>query len=411
MKTAALLFVISVALTLLPDAFPREATAEERDPFVGGGEASVDSLLPGPDSSDLPGILKTLGNVENLVVTAFPEGIVFRGELVSLDDLRLIHTIASSNSGVFNLCTLHPDALEKAAGLVEELMTEMGIVGLSVRVVGPNLLLTGTPRSPEDVEKVDRICEAYSLPLEDGTSVRASDPRMVLFEVNFTEINRQTFQDIGVSWPPSLTFSDPSGVRLDRITPAQSLETTLRILAEHGKARVLSRPRVTCRSGESAAFMAGGEIPIPGTDEEGRQTVTWKRYGIILEVAPHVERDGRIFAGVTSEVSMVDRANAVEGIPGILTRRISTSLSLTDGQTVVLSGLVNTDDSERTRKVPVLGDIPILGELFRSRSFQERETELVVFLTPQTAGMARVSADGGNPSPDVSAFRPLGRRR
>ncbi|MCK5351041.1 type II and III secretion system protein, partial [bacterium] len=92
-----------------------------------------------------------------------------------------------------------------------------------------------------------------------------------------------------------------------------------------------------------------------------------------------------IHVQIRSEVSMVDNANAIGGVPGILTRRVDTFLSLKTGQTVVLSGLVHSDDAQNIQKIPFLGDIPIFGELFKSRSFQKRETELVVFLTPLPA--------------------------
>ncbi len=95
---------------------------------------------------------------------------------------------------------------------------------------------------------------------------------------------------------------------------------------------------------------------------------------------------------------MVDEANSVEGIPGILTRKITTSLSLLEGQTVVLSGLVKTDDARNVKKVPLLGDIPILGELFKSESFQKRETELIVFLTPQLTAAPGSAEDREWPS-------------
>jgi pilus assembly protein CpaC len=137
-----------------------------------------------------------------------------------------------------------------------------------------------------------------------------------------------------------------------------------------------------CASGKKASFQAGGEIPIPRTDSEGRVSVTWKPYGIILEVAPAIHSEGHIQVQLRSEVSMVDHANAIEGVPGILTRKVETHLSLETGQTIVLSGLVHSDDAKNIQKVPLLGDIPIFGELFKSHSFKKRETELIVFLTP-----------------------------
>ena len=331
----------------------------------------------------LPEALDSLRDIENIRITTYPGGAVLQGELLSAEDLRRVREISRALNGVVSLCSLHHETLDVAAGFIQRTMQKQGIKNLKMGVVGKHLFLSGTPSSPEDVKRVEKICEAYGIPFLNGTQGKMDDPRMVTFEVNFTEINRQTLQNLGVTWPSSFSFSDPSGIRLHRLSPDQSLEVVVNVFAQNGKARIISKPRLVCRSGEKASFLAGGEIPIPRTDDDGNITVTWKRYGIILEVAPDVDSTGRIDVLVTSEVSMVDEANSVEGIPGILTRRITTSLSLLEGQTVVLSGLVKTDDAKNVKKVPLLGDIPILGELFQSESFQKRETELIVFLTPQ----------------------------
>jgi len=372
--------------------------------FISGGVFSTSSVCAAMDfdmSLDvLPEALDSLRDIENIRITTFPGGAVLQGELLSAEDLKRVGEISRSLSGVVSLCTLHRETLEVAAEFIQRTMLEQGITDLEMKVVGKKLFLTGIPYSPEDVERVGKICEAYSIPFLNGTRGNAGDSRMVTFEVNFTEINRQTLQDLGVAWPASLTFTDPTGIRLHRLSPDQSLEVVVNVFAQHGKARIISKPRLVCRSGEKASFLAGGEIPIPRTDDDGNITVTWKRYGIILEVAPEVDSRGQIDVLVTSEVSMVDEANSVEGIPGILTRKITTSLSLIEGQTVVLSGLVKTDDAKNVKKVPLLGDIPILGELFKSESFQKRETELIVFLTPQLTVAQDSLGDRDWPSTD-----------
>jgi len=372
--------------------------------FFSGGVFSTASVCAAMDfdiSLDvLPEALDSLRDIENIRITTFPGGAVLQGELLSAEDLKRVGEISRSLSGVVSLCTLHRETLEVAAEFIQRTMLEQGITDLEMKVVGKKLFLTGIPYSPEDVERVGKICEAYSIPFLNGTRVNAGDSRMVTFEVNFTEINRQTLQDLGVAWPASLTFTDPTGIRLHQLSPDQSLEVVVNVFAQHGKARIISKPRLVCRSGEKASFLAGGEIPIPRTDDDGNITVTWKRYGIILEVAPEVDSRGQIDVLVTSEVSMVDEANSVEGIPGILTRKITTSLSLIEGQTVVLSGLVKTDDAKNVKKVPLLGDIPILGELFKSESFQKRETELIVFLTPQLTVAQDSLGDRDWPSTD-----------
>ncbi|UCG39346.1 MAG: type II and III secretion system protein [bacterium] len=330
--------------------------------------------------------LESLRGVENLIIREFPGGAILQGELLNPEDMRHVTLVADALGNVLNLCTLHPEALRYAASHLNTVLENNRISGVTLSVLGKGLLLTGVTLEQGDLDRIRRICEALHIPLVDGTRPSKADPRMVLFEVSFTEVNTDAFREIGVKWPASSPLADPSGMRIGRLSPAQNLEIVIEHLIHEGKARIISRPRLVCGSGRVASFQAGGEIPIPRSDEEGRLSVTWKPYGIILEVEPILDAEGLIHTGIRSEVSMVDQANAIEGIPGILTRRVETHLSLTLRQTVVLSGLVHSDDAERITKIPLLGDIPVLGELFRSRSFQKRETELVVFLTPMALG-------------------------
>jgi pilus assembly protein CpaC len=293
--------------------------------------------------------------------------------------------LSESHDNILNLCTFHPEALRVAASHLENILHQNQITGLRLSPLGNALLLTGTPVEDEDISRVQRICDSLHIPLTIGTHSAISDPRMVFFEVSFVEVNKDTFRNLGIQWPASSSLSDPSGMRIGHVAPSNTLEITIDHQIILGNARIISRPRLICASGQKASFQAGGEIPIPHSDGEGGISVTWKPYGIILEMAPAIDSQDKIHIQIRSEVSMVDNANAVDGIPGILTRRVDTFLSLEIGETVVLSGLVHSDDAKNIQKIPFLGDIPILGELFKSRNFQKRETELVVFLTPLPA--------------------------
>jgi pilus assembly protein CpaC len=338
-----------------------------------------------PSSEAIRNVLDTLKGMENLVTREFPGGAVLQGELLSPADMRRVALVSTAMDGIINLCTLHPEALHLAAEHIKTVMKRNRILGMELSVLGNSLLLTGITSGESDIKRIEKICRAINIPLVNSTRPAVSDPRMVLFEVSFTEVNRDAFEEIGVGWPASTTLTDPSGIRIGSLEPAHKLEVTIDHLVHEGKARIISKPRLTCGSGQEASFQAGGELPIPKSDAEGRLTITWKPYGIILQIAPTVDPEGVIHTQIRSEVSMVDQANVVDGIPGILTRKVDTHLSLSLGQTIVLSGLVHSDDAERITKVPLLGDIPILGEIFKSRSFQKRETELVVFLSPLRA--------------------------
>ncbi|NOY86018.1 MAG: hypothetical protein GXP52_01790 [Deltaproteobacteria bacterium] len=400
-RSCRILAVMTIGALLASPGMGR-AVVENPDGEMIFGQDTVGDRTPRGGQTNPSQALHSLRDIENLRITSFPGGAVLQGELLSPEDLRRVQEVSRSINGIINLCTMRRDALQVAAKFIRSAMAAIGIKGLDMTVVGKNLFLSGTPSSSDDVARVGKICQAYNLPFIDGTRKGVINPEMITFEVSFTEINRTALKELGVKWPSSFSFRDPSGFRLDRLLPNSAMELTINLFVEQGKARIISKPRLVCRSGEKASFLAGGEIPIPRTDADGNVSVTWKRYGIILEVAPEISADGRINVLVTSEVSTIDQANSVEGIPGILTRKISTSLSLAEGQTVVLSGLVNTDDAIKVRKTPLLGDIPILGELFKSKSFQKRETELVVFLTPQLAGNAGPHGMGGGQAADLS---------
>ena len=337
--------------------------------------------------------LESLKDIENLTIKEFPGGAVLGGELLNPEDMRRVVLLSDSMQNIFNLCSFHKEALKIAAAHIVKILNQDRIDGLKLSPLGNALLLTGTPTEEGDVSRVLRMCSSLNIPLIDGTRSAVTDPRMVLFEVSFIELNKDAFRELGVKWPSSTFYSDPHGMRVGHLEPANSLEVTIDHQILKGNARIISRPRLVCASGQKASFQAGGEIPVPRSDNEGNISVTWKPYGIILEVAPSLDSKDKVHVQIRSEMSMVDHANAIEGIPGILTRRVDTYLSLEKGQTVVLSGLVHSDDSRNIQKVPLLGDIPIFGELFKSHSFQKRETELVVFLTP-------VPASGGPPMGD-----------
>ena len=157
-------------------------------------------------------------------------------------------------------------------------------------------------------------------------------------------------------------------------------------LKENGLAKILAEPTLVTLSGQEASFLAGGEFPIPVSQRLDAITVEFKTFGVALNFTPHVVDGKKMSIRVTPEVSQLDFSNAVtiSGflIPALTTRMASTVIELDDGQSFAIAGLLNQNVREVVSKYPVLGDIPILGALFRSSSFQKEETELVIIVTP-----------------------------
>ena len=139
-------------------------------------------------------------------------------------------------------------------------------------------------------------------------------------------------------------------------------------------------------SGETATFLAGGEVPVPIAGGFGTTSVEYKQYGVSLAYTPTVLSDGRISLRVRPEVSQLDYANAVQlngtRVPGLTTRRVETTLELGPGQSMMIGGLLQNGHNNTIQKTPFLGDLPIIGSLFRSNGFQRNETELVIIITP-----------------------------
>ncbi|MBV1908680.1 MAG: pilus assembly protein N-terminal domain-containing protein [Kangiellaceae bacterium] len=162
------------------------------------------------------------------------------------------------------------------------------------------------------------------------------------------------------------------------------ISSQINLMMDSGDAKLLAEPMLNTRSGESAKFLAGGEYPIPIVQGNGAISVEFHEYGIKLEIEPVADDAGNILSKVKAEVSTLDFSVATrDGIPGLLSRKTDTVINVKQGDTIVLSGLVNSNLSTAVSKVPFLGDIPILGELFKSKDFQTNKTELVIFVTPR----------------------------
>ncbi|MBL8265743.1 type II and III secretion system protein family protein, partial [Steroidobacter sp.] len=203
----------------------------------------------------------------------------------------------------------------------------------------------------------------------------------ILIKARLIEVRKSALRDIGIDWADVAAgpvFSSADGVDL-----ATTLDSMIHLLMNRGDARLLAEPTLTCINGGQADFVVGGEVPIPVQNQDGALNVVFKQFGILLNVAPRANDAGLIRTKVGVEVSSVDKANAVMGIPGFATRKTNTEMNVQSGEPMVVAGLFSADDAKTVTKLPALGSLPILGELFKSRQFRRGETELVVLVTPQ----------------------------
>jgi pilus assembly protein CpaC len=300
--------------------------------------------------------------------------------------------------------------------------TNAGSVGEMLRLAMPEssiqatpmnnlVLLTGTVASPEDVEEAQRLVKAY---VGDSTQVvsriRSATPLQVTLKVKIAEVSRSLVKSIGfnlfsqdstggfqfgISQGSGTTGRSPftvSGIAGGTTIGAAGkllgldLIGTLDLAENDGLVTILAEPNLTALSGETASFLAGGEFPVPVSQALGAVTIEYKQYGVGLAFTPIVLADGRISMRVRPEVSELSNEGSIRlngfDVPALTTRRAETTVELGSGQSFMIAGLLRNTNTNNIDKAPFLGDLPILGTLFRSTKYRRAETELVIVVTP-----------------------------
>lgn len=238
-----------------------------------------------------------------------------------------------------------------------------------------------------------------------SVSAHLTKKPMIEVGVEIMEIDSQSALQAGLSWGSvsnannsastianNLSISEgspPSLVSLGSFT-RDSLAASIQLLLNRGKAKILSKPKLLTVSGEEASFLAGGEIPYATENKVGATNVEWKPYGVKLKIKPTIDNSGNIDANLRAEVSEIDASNGIVSsgitIPALKTRWAETSVYMKSGNTLVIAGLIEEVSQKTTSGLPLLSDIPILGELFRFTNDQKTQTELVIFVTPTLIG-------------------------
>lgn len=301
------------------------------------------------------------------------------------------------------------------------------------RIVGDKVVLEGNELSEEEAARMTEVARRY--PQIVNLISRIGLERMIEMDVRMVEIRRDRLDDIGVRWNPGLqgpTFSilgdlhrsdafRPGGAAAEagleirtHVAPfatafsvASSIGSMINLLVKNGDAVVLAEPRLSCRSGGSARFIAGGELPVPFASGLGTVSVGFKEFGVKFEVSPVASETGVIAAKIATEISSINFEIQVQDVPGLTKRRAETEVNLRENETLVIAGLLAEETSKSIDKVPGLGSLPVLGALFRSREFRDAKTDLVVFITPR---FVDAGSDAQRESREASALR-LGQAR
>ncbi|MEW5912100.1 MAG: type II and III secretion system protein family protein [Thermodesulfobacteriota bacterium] len=294
---------------------------------------------------------------------------------------------------------------------------------VEVRELEGAVVLSGRVSSLEAKQQAEALAKAFA-PKRFTSLLQVGGNQQVEIQVRFAEVSRKVTKRMNINLaifnPLSGDFlytmlgslikpSDTAGTLTlsDKVTAMGGFKDGngrfmgfLDILKQNGLAKILAEPNLVAASGQKADFLAGGEFPIPVPQRENI-TIEFKKFGVQLAFTPEIRPGGRIRLTVAPEVSDLDFTTAVvvQGftVPGLTTRRAKTQLELADGQSFAIAGLFRDDLSQTVAKYPVLGDLPILGALFRSTEFKKNKTELLIVVTP------RIVRPGRGQSPPIPA--------
>ncbi len=301
-------------------------------------------------------------------------------------------------------------------GMASAIKSAIGYPGVSVQMMNGKVLLRGTVENQYEHDTAVKMAQLYlgeSSSSDSSSSGSVVDllemahPSQIRLEAQIIEINSDDTKNLGIQYWSSTPgdSGSESGVSVGTAglfyggedfktnrgsggwlgNHISSINTTLQALINTGKARILSRPSITTMSGESANILIGGRIPIPISDD-GDVSIEYKEYGIKLNIEPKVDSENKITSKVHAEVSTLDYSHGVKidsfQVPGIASREADAVVNVRSGMTMAIGGLLNSEDAKTVSKIPLLGDIPIIGQFFRHTSTTRDKRELVILITP-----------------------------
>ncbi len=279
----------------------------------------------------------------------------------------------------------------------------MGLDGVKVSKVGNKLVLQGVVENQNEMNNALGIAKVYAEEADIVNLLEMKNPIMVNLAALVIDVSGKDASDLGFKYG-TVTDYDTGTHSFQNISfgttgefyagmdwqktlghPFQNVDVMIQALVTQNKVKVLSRPNITTMSGEEAQVLIGGELPVP-TSKDGEISVEWKEYGINLKIKPLVDKDNKITSKIEAEVSGIDNTVSISTsagtIPGLISRKASTTLSVPDGQTMAIGGLMNNQESKVITKFPILGDIPVIGEFFKHTSKSKERRELMILITP-----------------------------
>lgn len=304
-------------------------------------------------------------------------------------------------------------------GMASAIQDAIGYPKVHVQMMKDRVMLRGKVENQYEHDVAMKIAGLYTGGDESGVIdlLELEHPSQIRLEAQIIEISSKYAKDLGVQYwsqKPGSSGGDSkdnsknpnSGINVGTAgifyggedysssrsrggwlgSHISGVNATLQALINQGKGRILSRPSITTLSGKTANILIGGRIPVPISDGNGNVSVDWREYGIRLNIEPKVDSEDKITSKIHAEVSTLDSASAVKidsySIPGILSREADAEVNVHSGMTMVIGGLINSEDSKSISKIPLLGDIPIIGRFFQHTSKSRDKRELIILITP-----------------------------
>ena len=436
-KIVALIIFIIVILVATPQAqqpvsFSGSPGAITAGPAAVAPEATGIDLLVGRSTilnvgSAISRVSLTVPEVADAMVTA-PQQLLIHGKTPGV-----ISMFVWDRAG--GIKTYEVNVRRDLTQLIEQMRNLFPGEPVSVVGSGKDVVISGTVSSKYVIDKAAEVAGGYVEKKENVVNLLKQQEgvasNQVMLRVRFAEVSRSALQELGASYiangykndwfgrgtteqfpspdfdstkPGGLTFSDFLNVFL--FNTKHNVGTVIRALQTKGLFQSLAEPNLIALNGKEASFLAGGEYPYPvvqpSSSGQAAITIMFKEFGVRLNFTPTVLGGDLINLKVRPEVSSLDFSNAItlDGfrVPALSTRRTETEVELQDGQTFAIAGLMNNTLNSTMQKIPGIGDIPILGYLFRSRAYQKNQTELVVMITPQIMRRGSAGVSEGLPS-------------
>ena len=436
-KIAALVAFIIVILVAAPQA--QQSTAFSGVP---GAMTAGPAAVP-PDATEIDLLVgrSTILNVGSSIARVSLTVPDIADAMVTAPQQLLIHGKTPGTISLFvwdragGIKTYEVSVRRDLSHLVEQMRNLFPGEPVTVAGSGKDVVLSGTVSSKYVIDKAADVAGGYVEKKENVVNLLKQQEgvasNQVLLRVRFAEVSRNAMQELGASlildrfksdaWdarastqqfaapdfdsskPGQLNFSD--FLNLFVFNSKQGFGAVAKVLQSKGLFQSLAEPNLIALNGKEASFLAGGEYPYPvaqGGSGNNAVTIMFKEFGVRLSFTPTVLGGDLINLKVKPEVSSLDFANGVSisgfRVPALSTRRTETEVELQDGQTFAIAGLMNNTVSSTMSKIPGIGDIPVLGYLFKSRAYQKAQTELVVMITPQIVRRGSTGASQGLPS-------------